>query len=44
MVYGRSVDDSIYVALETGGKLVTADETPVKAAGVRLPVLWLGAF
>jgi predicted nucleic acid-binding protein len=46
MVYGRSVYDSIYLALafETGGKLVTADEKLVKATGVRLPVIWLGAL
>ena len=46
IVYGRSVYDSIYVALalETGGKLVTADEKLVNAAGVRLPVIWLGAL
>jgi len=46
MVYGRSVYDSIYVALalETGGKLVTAHEKLVNAAGVRLPVIWLGAL
>jgi predicted nucleic acid-binding protein len=46
MLYGRSVYDSIYVALalETGGKLVTADEKLVNAAGVRLPVIWLGAL
>jgi predicted nucleic acid-binding protein len=45
LVYGRSVYDSIYLALalETGGKLVTADEKLVNAVGVRLPVLWLGA-
>jgi predicted nucleic acid-binding protein len=46
IVYGRSVYDSIYLALalETGGKLVTADEKSVNAAGVRLPVIWLGAL
>jgi predicted nucleic acid-binding protein len=40
------VSDSIYLtlALETGGKLVTADEKLVNAAGPRLPVVWLGAF
>ncbi len=45
LVYGRSVYDSIYLALalETGGKLVTADEKLVNAVGVRLPILWLGA-
>lgn len=44
MVYGRSVYESIYLALalETGGKLVTADEKLVNAAG--LPVIWLGAL
>jgi predicted nucleic acid-binding protein len=46
IIYGRSVYDSIYVALaiESGGKLVTVDETLVDAAGVRLPVIWLGAL
>ena len=46
IVYGGSVYDSIYVALalETGGKLVTADEKLLNAAGVRLPVIWLGAL
>ena len=46
IVYGRSVYDSVYVALalETGGKLVTADEKLVNLTGVRLPVIWLGAL
>jgi predicted nucleic acid-binding protein len=46
IVYGRSVYDSIYVALalETGGNLVTADEKLVNAIGTRLPVVWLGAI
>ena len=45
IVYGRSVYDSIYVALalETGARLITADEKVVNAVGARLPVLWLGA-
>jgi len=40
------VYDSIYVALalETGGKLVTADEKLVNAVGARLPIIWLGAI
>jgi len=46
IVYGRSVYDSVYVALalETGGRLVTADEKLVNLTGVRLPVIWLGAL
>jgi len=46
MVYGRSVYDSIYLALalETGGKLVTADEQLLNAAGTRLPIIRLGAI
>jgi predicted nucleic acid-binding protein len=46
ILYGRSVYDCIYVALalETGGKLVTADEKLVNTAGVRRPVIWLGAL
>jgi predicted nucleic acid-binding protein len=46
ILYGRSVYDSIYLALalESGGELVTADEKLVKAVGVRLPVIWLGAI
>ena len=46
MIYGRSVYDSIYLALalETGGKLVTADEKLLNAVGRRPPILWLGAI
>ena len=46
IVFGRSVYDSIYfaLALETGGKLVTADEKLVNAVGTRLPIIWLGAI
>jgi predicted nucleic acid-binding protein len=46
IAYGPSVYDSIYLALalEAGGKLVTADEKLVNAAGPRLPVIWLGAL
>ena len=46
IVYGRSVYDSIYLALalEIGGKLVTADEKLVNAVGTGLPIIWLGAI
>ena len=46
IAFGRSVYDSIYLALalETGGKLVTADEKLVNAVGARLPIIWLGAI
>jgi len=46
IVYGRSVYDSVYLALaiESGGQLVTADEKLVNAVAGRLPVVWLGAI
>ncbi len=46
MVFGRSVYDSIYLALavESAGQLVTADERLVNAVAGRLPVIWLGAI
>ena len=46
LTHDTSVYDSIYVALalETGGKLVTADEKLLNAAGLGLPVIWLGAL
>ncbi len=44
--YGRSVYDSVYVALarETRSELVTADEKLANAVALHLPVRWLGAF
>ena len=46
IVHGRTVHDSIYVALavEMDAHLVTADEKLVNALGARLPVIWLGAI
>lgn len=46
IVYGRSVYDSVYLALavESAGELVTADEKLVNAVAGRLPVIWLGAI
>jgi predicted nucleic acid-binding protein len=46
IVYGRSAYDSLYMALalETGGKLITADEKLVNTVGARLPIIWLGAI
>jgi predicted nucleic acid-binding protein len=44
--YGRSIYDSVYVALarETGSEFVTADEKLANAVAAHLPVKWLGAF
>jgi len=46
IVYGRSVYDSIYLALavESAGQLVTADEKLFNAVAGHLPVVWLGAI
>ena len=46
IVYGRTVYDSVYLALavESAGQLVTADEKLVNAVAGRLPVIWLGAI
>ena len=43
--YGRSVYDSLYVALavQTNSQLITADERLANALAARLPVKWLGA-
>lgn len=45
-VYGRSVYDSIYVALaiQTNLQLITADERLANALASRFPVKWLGAI
>jgi predicted nucleic acid-binding protein len=44
--YGRSVYDSLYVALavQLKAQLVTADERLANALAARLPVKWLGAL
>ena len=44
--YGRSIYDSVYVALarEARSELVTADEKLANAVAAYLPVKWLGAF
>ena len=44
--YGRSIYDSVYVALarETGSEFVTADEKLANAVAAHLPVKWLGAI
>jgi predicted nucleic acid-binding protein len=44
--YGRSIYDSVYVALAkaTRFELVTADEKLANAVAAYLPVKWLGAF
>jgi predicted nucleic acid-binding protein len=44
--YGRSIYDSVYVALAhaTGSQLVTADEKLANALAAHLPVKWLGAI
>ena len=44
--YGRSIYDSVYVALarEIGSDFVTADEKLANAVAGRLPVKWLGAI
>ena len=44
--YGRSVYDSLYVALAIQSKkqLITADEHLANALAARFPVKWLGAF
>ncbi len=44
--YGRSVYDSLYVALarEAQTELVTADERLANAVAAHLPVKWLGAI
>ena len=46
MRYGRSVYDSVYIALarETRSELVTADEKLANAVAAHLPVKWLGAI
>jgi predicted nucleic acid-binding protein len=46
MTYGRTVYDSLYVALavHSQGELVTADERLANALAARFPVKWLGAF
>ena len=43
--YGRSVYDSVYVALarESRSEFVTADEKLANAVAAHLPVKWLGA-
>ena len=44
--YGRSVYDSVYVALarESRSEFVTADEKLANAVAAHLPVKWLGAM
>jgi predicted nucleic acid-binding protein len=44
--YGRSIYDSVYVALarETESEFVTADEKLANAVAGRLPVKWLGTL
>jgi predicted nucleic acid-binding protein len=46
MQYGRSIYDSVYVALarEARSELVTADEKLANAVAAYLPVKWLGAI
>ena len=46
MTFGRSVYDSVYIALAIAAKrpLLTADERLVNAVGMRFPVRWLGAI
>ncbi|MGH9493770.1 MAG: type II toxin-antitoxin system VapC family toxin [Candidatus Sulfotelmatobacter sp.] len=46
MTYGRTVYDSLYVALavHAQAELVTADERLANALAARFPVKWLGAF
>jgi len=43
--YGRSVYDSLYVALavQTKSQLITADERLANSLAARFPVKWLGA-
>jgi predicted nucleic acid-binding protein len=44
--YGRSIYDSVYVALarEARSEVVTADEKLANAVAAHLPVKWLGAL
>jgi predicted nucleic acid-binding protein len=44
--YGRSVYDSLYVALavQTNSQLITADERLANSLAARFPVKWLGAI
>jgi predicted nucleic acid-binding protein len=46
VIYGRSVYDSLYVALavESNAQLVTADEKLANALVAHLPVIWLGSI
>lgn len=46
VTYGRTVYDSLYVALAVQSKtdLITADERLANALAAHLPVKWLGAF
>lgn len=46
MTYGRTVYDSLYVALAMQSKteLITADERLANALAAHLPVKWLGAL
>jgi predicted nucleic acid-binding protein len=45
MTFRRTVYDDIYraLAVTSGRHLLTADERLANAAGIRLPVRWLGA-
>lgn len=46
MSYGRTVCDSLYVALalQSKSEMITADERLANALAARFPVKWLGAF
>jgi predicted nucleic acid-binding protein len=46
LTYGRTVSDSLYVALamQSETNFITADERLANALAARLPVKWLGAF